>query len=402
MEKPKQMEIGTIEQPNKKKVETGLVISPEADKSVAVELKELFDPLAIQAQIWADKAKAIVVTSPDQVDLMVQAREARLNLKDIRLSADKVRKDRKEQYLRNGRAVDGAFNIIKAIIVPIEEHLKAQEDFVKREEDRIKRELSDHRVSELSQYEVETQFYNLGEMSEEGYKQLLDSSRLVFEQRRADAEKAEQERIAEEKARAEKRKAMEEENARLKKEAEERERIEAERAAKEEKERQAMEAKLEKERKAAAEKLQKEKEERERVEAELQAKREAEEKAKAEAIERERQAKLAPDKVKLEKLAVTVTEIPMPDVTSKEAKDILRGVSENSSIVIFSASEQNQRVYQINGEIRMRATQLMHFLNSVELPKQEDYSHLQITPEVLELRQEYRKRLKSEQEEVFK
>lgn len=311
----------------------------KVDKSTAIKLQETFNPFFEKAQEWKKEAEAIVVTSSEQTEDMALAREIRLELKHIRTETEKKRKAMKEESLRTGKAIDGIANVIKFLIVPIEEYLQEQEDYVKREKERKKIELTEKRIAELSQYEVETEHYNLSDMSEAGYNQLLETSKIIFEQKREAERKAEEERIAREKAEAEENERIRKENERLKKEAEERERQakierkkqeEAKRIEQEkrEKEETARKIKEEKERKAHEEKIKKEREAREKVERELKAKKEAEEKAKRDREEQERQAKLAPDKKKLESLAVRIMEIELPDVTSSGAKKILESAVE--------------------------------------------------------------------------
>src|SRR3990167_2280088 len=286
-------------------------IEKEIEKETALELITVFMPFFEQTDEWAKKAKEILVTDISQIKEMGLAREARLGLKDIRVEVEKKRKVLKEESLRKGKAIDGMANIIKFLIIPIEEHLQEQEDFVKRQEEKRKSELVEKRKNELLKFEIETGYYNLADMSEEGYSQILETSILVYKQKQETLVKAEQEKIAKEKA-----------------EAEEKERIklETERQAREKKEKEAYETKLKKER---AEKA--------KLEAELKAKQAEEEKKKliAEArIRKEKEAKekeepdakLAPDKMKLNLLAVAIQAITMPDVTSKEAKEIIKGV----------------------------------------------------------------------------
>lgn len=298
----------------------------KVEEKTAIELRNTFMPFFEQADEWAKKAKAIVVTNAEQTKEMELARQARLNLKNIRVEVEKKRKQLKEESLRTGKAIDGMANIIKYLIIPVEEYLQQQEDFVKQQEARRKAELAEKRVSELLKYEVETEYYNLTDMSENGYDQLLQTSKIVYEQRKEAERKAEEDRIAREKAEAEERKWMQEENERLKAEAAKRERqmetarekqakLDAERKVREDKERKTYELQLAKER-----------EETKKIEAELKAKKEAEEKARQEILAKEREAKLAPDKKKLQVLAITIMEIEMPEVVSQEAKNIVENV----------------------------------------------------------------------------
>ena len=208
---------------------------------------------------WESKAKTLVVTRDDQKAEMQMARTGRLFLREKRLAVENSRKKLKEESLREGKAIDGIANVLKALIVPIEEHLDRQERFVE-----IKRE------------EKEAQL------------------RLEIEKR------IEDERIAKEKADAEEREKIRLENERLKREAEEKEKalalerqkaaevarkqeeVLAKERAKAAQEKQAAEELARKEREKAEEakrkaaevarkKLEAERKERERLEAELKA-----------------------------------------------------------------------------------------------------------------------------------
>lgn len=90
----------------------------------------LFQDYFTIADEWALRAKDIVVTDGSQVAQIEAAREGRLFLRDKRIAIEKARKELKEQALREGKAIDGIANVLKALIVPIEEYLKTQENFV--------------------------------------------------------------------------------------------------------------------------------------------------------------------------------------------------------------------------------------------------------------------------------
>jgi len=272
-------------------------LAPETSKT----LQELFNPLFEQADEWVAKAKEINVTDCNQTREMAVARQVRLALRDIRVNTEKVRKTAKEESLRKGKAIDGIANVIKYLIEPIEEHLEKQEKFVELQEEKRKDELRDKRVSQLEKYELDLTVYDLRNMTEETFTDLVKSQDLLIEQR----QKAEAERIAKEKAEAEERERMRIENEKLKKQA-----AEAEAEAKKVKAEQ-------------DEKLRKEREEKERLEKELKAKEEKELKAKKEAQILAKKQAAAPDKEKLITLAKTIGNLELPKVTSEEAKKII-------------------------------------------------------------------------------
>ncbi len=79
---------------------------------------------------WEVKARAIIVTDESQKSEMQMARTGRLFLREKRIAIEKSRKELKEQALREGKAIDGIANVLKALIEPIENYLDQQEHYV--------------------------------------------------------------------------------------------------------------------------------------------------------------------------------------------------------------------------------------------------------------------------------
>ncbi len=227
-----------------------IVKESNLDQTKAAFILEKFQDYFKIADEWAQKARTIVVTDASQKSDMQIARVGRLFLRDKRIAVENARKEIKEQALREGKAIDGIANVLKALIVPIEEYLDKQEHFV-----------------ELKAAEEEA------------------------ERRREVERRMEEERIAKEKAEAEERERIRQENERLRAEAIAREKkmeIEREKA---EAERRAIEDKARKEREAAEQAAKVERERQEKILAEQKAKADAEKKA-AEEKARKEQAKL--------------------------------------------------------------------------------------------------------------
>ncbi len=153
------------------------------EQSKAKFILENFQNYFEIADEWANKAKTIKVTDASQKADMEIARVGRLFLREKRIAVENSRKQLKEQALREGKAIDGIANVLKALIVPIEEYLEKQEKFV--------------------------------ELKEEAER---EAKRIEIERR------MEEEELAKQKADAEERERIRLENERLKKEAEERER----------------------------------------------------------------------------------------------------------------------------------------------------------------------------------
>ena len=234
------------------------------------------------------RAKSIVITDASQVAEIKEAREIRLELKNIRVHAEKVRIERKEFFLRGGKAIDGIANVLKALIIPLEDHLDKQEHFAERMEEERKERVNAERMLALQPYVLDISVYNLKDMTDGAFEVLLKTSKTAFESIKDAEKRAEEERIAKEKADKEEQERIRLENEKMKVEAEAREKEIA-------KER----AKVDVERKKAEEAQRKEREAREKAEAELKAKQESEERAKREKEESDKRAK--EEKKKLDK-----------------------------------------------------------------------------------------------------
>lgn len=294
------------------------------EKPKAQHILEQFEGFFKEAEKWRDEARAIVITDVSQKKEMKKARETRLALKDIRVNAEKARVRLKEQSLREGKAIDGIANVIKAVIVPVEQYLEDQEKFAERKEEQRKEKLFQERISRLSQYVPDISLYNIKEMSDEVFEKLLETSRISHEAVIESQKKAEAERLEREAAERKEQERIKLENESLKKEAGERERaLEKERA------------KAAEEKRFAEEQARKERAAREKAESELRAKQEAEERTRKEAEERERkqkeaeeealrQAKLAPEKDKLFAFSERIRSVESPEGLSKAGQEIVK------------------------------------------------------------------------------
>jgi hypothetical protein len=169
---------------------TALIEIVKESKLEATKAQYILDNFQDYFQIaaeWEAKAKTLVVTREDQEAEMQMARTGRLFLREKRIAIENSRKKLKEESLREGKAIDGIANVLKALIVPIEEYLDKQEHFV------------------------------------ELIKEKKDAEHRAEIERRM-----EEERIAKEKAEAEEREKIRLDNERLKKEAVEKDRLAAE------------------------------------------------------------------------------------------------------------------------------------------------------------------------------
>ena len=218
------------------------------EESQALKVIELFKEYNAIAEEWMKKAKSIVVKDVSDVSEMMEAEEGFKIVQRMRIDAEKTRKMLKERSINEGRFIEAVANELKGMIAPIEEHLKAQKDFIKNKE------------------------------AAEAEERRLKAEELLREQEAKAAAKAEKERLAKEKADREERERIAKElddmtkhNAKLQKEAEkrERERMELEEKARKEREEADRIARIEREEQDKI--LADERKERERLEAELKA-----------------------------------------------------------------------------------------------------------------------------------
>lgn len=346
----------------------------------AQALQEAFAPLFAQAQKWVSLVDAINVTDASQVDDIATARETRLELKKVRVAADKTRKRLKDESLKRGKAIDGVYNVLEFIVAPLEKRLQEQEEFVERQEAARKAALKDHREMLLAPYGVDTTCYDLGMMTGEVFDQLLTTAKNVAAEREETARRIEAERIAQAKADADERERVRLENVRLKEEAVERDRLaEIERAetVKREKsakaaadavlakmkaatdakvaalkaendakeaaalvERQRLQAIADEEKRKADAAEKSEREAREKVAADL-ARREAEEAAAITAkVQAQQKAARAPDKEKLRAMTSVLRGLQMAPATTSEGRALFNEVNQRIAAIAVWAEQK--------------------------------------------------------------
>jgi len=305
------------------------------------------------------------------------ARRNRLDMVKNRTAAAAIKDERKATLIVEGKLIDNLYGVVKHTSELTEAEYEKIEKFAEIREKEHKDKIRTERLELLKAYTDQGAIYPLADMTQEAFDQLLAGLKMLDEQKKETAKKAEEARIEnerKEKLRAEQEK-IRQENERLKKEKEE---ADAKAAADAKiKETRNMElrpyivfirdynkmlalpeaeykkelsdvkeaAKLQwefdakEERRKAKEQADKdallaaEKKEKEKAQAALKAKQDAEAKLKADAekkdkerIAAEKKAAKAPDKEKLNALAVTIGTIVYPVMKSDEGKKILENV----------------------------------------------------------------------------
>ena len=333
----------------------------------AAVITERFSEFFANAEEWKTKADALTVTDEAQAAEMKMARVGRLALRNIRISVEHTRKELKEDGLKQGRAIDSVAKALTATIEPIERHLEMQETFAVRAKATRDAEQQAVRTALLAAFPVNPTFFDLVNMPQSAFDELVDSLKIIEATKVEAAAKAEQERLAAIEAQrvtaaaeAAAIEAQRIENTRLRAEAEQREKeaaAERERAAAEQ---QVAEAKAAAELKAVNDKAaaelraanEKAASEKAAADAELKKERAAAEAFRREAaaqkqrevdaervrqneatamerqrIAAEKKAKAAPDKVKLLALADRLQAEWLPELATEDARTVLAQVT---------------------------------------------------------------------------
>jgi hypothetical protein len=323
----------------------------EVSQDFQVKIRSSFGDLMNQAGILVDRAKQITVMD-ESLDQERAARETRLALVKIRTGADKVHKDMKQDILVQGRAIDGAKNIVIAATSPSEKDMQEIENRTEIRAKQVQERLHNERFAELNQFTTAYNTLTLGKLSAEEYGKLLDDAQLANEARIARDKKDEQDRIDAEKAAEDERKRIEAERienerkqaqeraeleAQLKAERAERDRIESQAQA----ERAKLEAQIKAERDKAEIAERAAKAESDRL-AKIESDRLAAEKAAKDAAELEaKKAEMAPDKKKIAAYAIALSAIDIPTGATESGKKALAQVG----VVIDAALAEIRNIY---------------------------------------------------------
>lgn len=283
------------------------------EKTEAQKIEEVFTPM-LEKMVELEKEYNEVIALEINSETLKKARDLRLRYVKVRTGTSDIHKTAKAYYLAGGRFVDAWKNAQNFSAVGKETELEKIEKHFELIEEEKKTKIAEERTQQLSQFVTDTTMYNLKEMSEEGFVQLLKSSEIAFNAQKEAEEKAEAERVEKERLEEEERIQIQAENQKL--------RIEAE----------AREAKMAKEREEAlTEKAEKDKElkkleaEKKQAEEALKAKEAEEAKKKAETKKKEKEARLAPEKDKLTTFADQIANIVLlsPTGLSEEAQKLV-------------------------------------------------------------------------------
>jgi len=196
-----------------------IIKNQQLTKKTENELTENFNVFLKDIEASEKKAQSIEVTDISQVKEMQEAREFRLELKDIRVKADKKRVELKAESLKYGKAVQTIYNFIESKIKPLEKHLELQEKFIEIKQEKEEMELREKRNKIVDDYlDFYNGTYDFGIMAQTDFdnliKDLKEKKKVFLEMEQFKKEKAEREK----KQAEEENKRIQAENEKLKEE----------------------------------------------------------------------------------------------------------------------------------------------------------------------------------------
>ena len=312
------------------------------EESKVQSLMQNFGGCFTEARELVQGARDIKVKDEDDFDNMAKARERRVKLQKVRTGAEKLRKELKAQSLREGRAIEGMANIIKAIVKPVEDYLMGQEKYAEELAKQRKVAVEQERIGKLSKFVENVEGYTLhpDQMGGDTFYTLLTNSEIAYNAQKQAEKEAEETREKKEEAKKAEEKRIRDENEKLKALSSKKNQLinlgvtdvklldsvanltdaEFEQLLKQKEIDYTNEQKrLEKDREEKVE-LQRELDAKKKVEEDAKLKAEEEEKVK---LENECQKALAPDKEKILVLADEVANIQIPSVKDERAMKIL-------------------------------------------------------------------------------
>ncbi len=178
-----------------------LTISKELaglEKSKARQIEAVFAPMVKMLKEFEATYDEIAALEMNP-DTCAKAKRLRLDIAKVRIGADKVRKEQKEEYLRAGNAIQGVFNILKFAVADKEEKLKEIETHYERIEEEKKKRLQAERELELVKYGVGDSALALGAMNDLVWDNFLSGAKSNYENAREAERKDEADRIEQEK-----------------------------------------------------------------------------------------------------------------------------------------------------------------------------------------------------------
>ena len=178
-----------------------------------------FEKFMLDQAKWKQKVTAIKVKTITDVEAMKAAKELRITLRDIRVGAEKLKKELKADALAYNKAIDFCYNSIANMTKPLEEELLAKEKYAENLEKERLDKVKVERLTRLAPFttqDTDSEIANLAEMSEADFEDILAGRQSRYEIAQAEARLAEQQAQEAREAEAIEKAKLQAENLKLK------------------------------------------------------------------------------------------------------------------------------------------------------------------------------------------
>lgn len=171
-------------------------VSEETALAISPAFTELYD----LANEWNSKANEYLKDETlDPEEKAKQAKKARLALVKVRTGIDKKRKELNDADDKRIKDRNNAAKVLTGLVTPTEALLEEVEKKQENEEKERKAALKVERLAKLEPYNVDCTYYDLENMPDPAFDQLLENSRLLHEKKVEDEQKAIKEKELQEK-----------------------------------------------------------------------------------------------------------------------------------------------------------------------------------------------------------
>ena len=168
------------------------------EASKAAQIEAVFSPMVALLKGF-EGAYNTVMAMDQSEEKCSTAKRLRLDIAKIRVSAKKAHDEQKAEYLLAGRAIDGVFNIFKLAVTDKEDNLKEVETFFERQEAERIQAIKETRTAELEEFGVDASSLDLGRMADDAYLILKNGYQASWKAAKEAEQKAEKDRLEAEK-----------------------------------------------------------------------------------------------------------------------------------------------------------------------------------------------------------
>lgn len=152
-------------------------------KSKSEQIRQTFLPMADKIKEFENIYDEILKESENGItlELTKKAKRVRLDIAKIRIETEKIRKEKKQEYLVSGRAIDGVSNILKWAVSEKEQNLKNIEDyFIIQEKERLEK-IKQQRIELLRPYVEDAEDRDVLKFTDDEFEALLSFKKKEHE-----------------------------------------------------------------------------------------------------------------------------------------------------------------------------------------------------------------------------